>query len=163
MEPPFVLQSLHRHGGGDLYILDGDHLRPVKTDVLALPSKRVFNGSHVTATEDSESLAVRRLDNWSLTATYPNNLYSAEHTDSGTRDWHFYDKFIVSIYQPSVDEPIGNDLIEFWDQQGLKRGESIIDRWNSVPTSIHDFGTQFLLPSDRLPLSASNRKFTPPA
>lgn len=140
MEPPFVLQSSHRHGGGDLYILDGDDLRLVKNNILALPSKRVFNGSHVTATEDSESLAVRRLDNWSLTATYPNNPYSAEHTDSGTRDWHFYDKFIVSIYQPSVDEPIGNDLIEFWDQQGLKRGESIIDRWNSVPTSIHDFG-----------------------
>ncbi|CAG7565130.1 unnamed protein product [Fusarium equiseti] len=69
MEPPFVLHSSNRHGGGDLYILDGDDLSLVKTDVLVLPSKRVFNGSYVTATEDSDSLAVRRLDNWSLAAT----------------------------------------------------------------------------------------------
>lgn len=141
MEPPFVFQSSHRHGGGDFYILDGDDLSLVKTDVLALPSKRVFIGSHGMATEDSESLAVHRLDNWSLTATYPNNPYSAEYTDSRTRDWHFYDKFIVIIYLPSASEPIENDLIEFWEQKGLKRGESIIfDRKNLVPTSIHGFG-----------------------
>ncbi|KAH7173722.1 uncharacterized protein B0J16DRAFT_376329 [Fusarium flagelliforme] len=122
-EPPFVLQSSD-DGETDLYILDGDDLKLIKSDVLAPPFHRMFNGSHILARENNESFVQRKLQDWSLTATYFDQVSSEESYPR--RDWHFYDKFVVSTYLlPGDSEEEMNLMIEFWDKQARKRGESI--------------------------------------
>lgn len=115
MEPPFVLQSSD-DGETDLYILDGDDLKLMKTNVLAPPFHRMFNGSHILARENDGSFVQRKLQDWSLTATYFDQVSSGGNQPR--RDWHFYDKFVVSTYElPGDREREMNLMFEFWDKQ----------------------------------------------
>jgi hypothetical protein len=132
MEPPFLLQSSsppYFPGLGqtaDLYVLDGEDLKLLKPNVTTLPFLRIYDGSFIVGQDDSESYVMRKFEDWSLTAQFeiqPGDPSSGGNLENKT--WNFHDEFIISKYKsPWEEEGHPFHIIEFWDKQGLKRGES---------------------------------------
>ncbi|GKU03438.1 unnamed protein product [Fusarium langsethiae] len=115
MEPPFVLQSSSPYlvvgNKVDLYILDGNDLKLLKTDAVGQPDRRIFDGYSVLVPGTDYSLIVRNLQDWSTTARFETRTRSLLEGDSNEKSWFFHDEHIISLYAFWVKEPTKGRMV----------------------------------------------------
>ncbi|EKJ67735.1 hypothetical protein FPSE_12106 [Fusarium pseudograminearum CS3096] len=137
MEPPLMFLSFNSgirwNLRGNMYTLDGIVLKLLTTRGEE-PFHRICDGNSVLISGPNRSFEARRLKDWSLTARFENfNLPDGTEIE---RYFLFNDKHMVSMYDSPVEERdaegdngdrvVHHTMVEFWDFDGQKRGESVL-------------------------------------
>lgn len=135
MEPPFMFLSsdpdISRHPRGNMYTLDGIVLKLLTTRVER-PVRRICDGNSILVLGSNLTFEARKLKDWSLTARFETMVYNPLDGTDIKRTFSFDDKHIISVYDfpgkewDYIDGMVHDSMVEFWDYDGQRCGESIL-------------------------------------